>query len=73
MIFQTTNKNICSFFKEMGKYPHSIDSHEKILNHIPKEYHPYFLRGLIDGDGNFYINLENYCYQFSIASRYEQD
>jgi intein-encoded DNA endonuclease-like protein len=73
MIFQTTNKILCEFFKLLGKYPNSIESHEKVLNFIPEKYHRYFLRGLIDGDGCFYINEKNYSYQFNISSRYEQD
>ena len=37
----------------LGKYSRSSESHQKIIEFIPKEYRLYFIRGLIDGDGNF--------------------
>lgn len=44
-----------------------------IFDLIPKNYQRYFFRGIIDGDGCFYISEKNSTYQFSIASTYEQD
>ena len=73
IIFQTTNKNLCDFFIKMGKYSKSSESHEKILNHIPKEYHSHFLRGLIDGDGCFYIGNEDKHIQFSLSGNLDQN
>lgn len=66
------------FLMKMGKYPKSCESHEKILQWIPEEYHVYFLRGIIDGDGCFYANTKNvnynkHYYRFSLTGRYEQD
>ena len=55
MTFFYSDPNIISLLYNLGKYPHSSESHEKILNYIPKKYHIWFIRGLIDGDGNFYI------------------
>lgn len=69
--FKTGSQKAAEWFKKLGKYPKSIESHEKILNYIPKEYHRYFLIGLIDGDGCFYV--KDSTVQFSISSRYEQD
>lgn len=63
---------------ELGKYPNTVETHEKILKFIPKEYVVYFLRGLIDGDGCFYSGPSNNKWKnntvhFSIAGRYDQD
>jgi len=48
-------------------------SPNKILENIRKEYHKDFLRGWIDGDGCFYVNLKRKMFQFSISGTYEQD
>lgn len=66
------NKNFAQLLIQMGKYSHSIESHEKILKWIPSKYHLYFLRGLIDGDGCFYSNNLD-CTHFTISSSYNQD
>lgn len=75
MSFWYNDKNFANFLKTMGKYSHSSESHKKILEYIPSEYHVYFLRGLIDGDGCFYE--EKYkgqiLPQFSISSNFDQD
>lgn len=70
--FRYRSKEIVQFFVSLGKYAHSVESHKKILNYIPECYHIYFLRGLIDGDGNFYSGNKG-CHQFSIASSINQD
>lgn len=49
--FCACSKNKASLLEKLGKYPHSSENHKQILEYIPKEYHLYFLRGLIDGDG----------------------
>ena len=72
--FCITCAEIAEWFKSMGKYPHSSESHEKILSHIPRKLQWHFLRGLIDGDGNFYTNYTTATTtQFSISSNYTQD
>ncbi len=71
MSFCYGNKLIASKLKELGKYSNSIESHEKILNYIPEKYQNYFIRGLIDGDGCFYMN--NSHTQFSISSSLNYD
>ena len=75
MSFQTTNKELKTFFTSMGKYPNTIESHEKILKYIPEEFKLYFIRGIIDGDGCFYYNKkrETSGHQFSISARFNQD
>ncbi len=45
----------------------------KIVKNIPEQYMRYFFRGVIDGDGCFYLNKKRYTYQLTIASTYEQD
>lgn len=51
----------------------SYISADKILNLIPDNNIRYFLRGIIDGDGCFYLNKNNYQRYISICSSYEQD
>lgn len=68
----------CETLKKLGKYPNSVEGHEKILNFLPEEYVLYFLRGLIDGDGCFYSGKTNRKWKnntmhFTIGSRYDQD
>lgn len=74
MSFYVTDKEVTDLFYSLGKYPKSSESHVKILRYLNnKDLIIYFLRGLIDGDGNFYINNnEKYC-QFTLASNYNQD
>ena len=72
--FSVTDKNISSLLKTLGKYPHSCENHKKILNYLKNEdLIKYFLRGLIDGDGNFYINRKHEYAQFTLASSLNQD
>lgn len=49
------------------KIPH------KIINNIPEKYIHLFIRGIIDGDGCWYINCKHSCYQCSIASNKDYD
>lgn len=70
--FYGRNDEITEKLKNMGKYPKSVESHEKILDFIPNEYKIYFIRGLIDGDGSFYFTKTNGT-QFVISGRYEQN
>lgn len=70
--FRYKSKEIVNLFKSLGKYAHSIESHDKILSFIPELYQIYFIRGFIDGDGSFYIGSKG-CTQLSIASSVEQD
>ena len=73
MSFYYRDKNIAQILKSLGKYSNSIESHEKILQYIPEKYRNYFIRGLIDGDGNFYINTKDKYAQFTLASNVDQD
>ena len=71
MSFYYRDKNIAQILKSLGKYPNSIESHEKILNYIPEKYRNYFIRGLIDGDGCFYTDSKHV--QFSITNSINYD
>lgn len=74
MSFSVTDKNIAELLKKLGKYSHTTESHEKILKYLNDEILiKYFLRGLIDGDGNFYLNKTNKYGQFTLASNLNQD
>ena len=65
---------MASLLKSLGKYPKSSENHEKIFNYLKsKELQLFFLRGLIDGDGNFYLNEKDKYGQFTLASNLNQD
>ena len=71
----TNRVDIADQFKGLGKYPKTIESHQKIIDYIPQEYWAYFLRGYIDGDGCYYIQSKKNTFKttFSITSAYDQD
>lgn len=69
--FYYRDEHLFEFINSLGKYPNSTESHEKVLKFIPDEYLLYFLRGLIDGDGSYY--LSDKAVQFNIASSINQD
>lgn len=74
MSFHIADKKVASLLKSLGKYPKSGESHEKIFNYLnSEELQVYFLRGLIDGDGNFYLNEKDKYGQFTLASNLDQD
>ena len=74
MLFSVTDRKISELLKKLGKYSHTIESHEKVLKYLKDEILiKYFLRGLIDGDGNFYYNKSNGYAQFTLASSLNQD
>lgn len=74
MSFHITDKNVASLLKSLGKYPKSGENHEKIFNYLKiEELQLFFLRGLIDGDGNFYLNEKDKYGQFTLASNINQD
>jgi len=68
-----TSPELSEFLKRMDYANKSTVGADKILEFLPKNSHPHFFRGLIDGDGCFYFNSRNSCRQFTIASSYDQD
>ena len=73
MILSTYDKEFCTFLSENDYEYKGIKSPDKILGKIPEIYHIYFYRGIIDGDGCFYVLEKNNTAQFSICSSIEQD
>ncbi len=73
MRLEINNKTFCTFLQNHGYNNKSNISPFSILEKIPEELRKYFFRGIVDGDGCFYINKKQYLYQFSIGSTYEQD
>ena len=69
----TNNKRIYNFLMEMDFKEKSYKSADKILNIIPEKLRHYFFRGLIDGDGCFYISKNKKQKQFTISSSIGQD
>lgn len=48
-----TNVYMCGFlYEELGIQPRRTDA-SKVIKHIPKELHKYFILGLFDADGSF--------------------
>ena len=73
MYIGTSNKIICNFLLENDYRSKSFESADKILSKIPEHLQHYWFRGLIDGDGCFYISKNKHQRQFSLASSYEQN
>lgn len=72
-IFALSSVELCNIFNEYDYKLKSKLSPTKILSLIPDNLKCYFYRGLIDGDGCFYMNKKQYTYQFILVSTYEQD
>lgn len=66
-------KKLYEIFKNYDYSEKSKISPYKVMESIPKNLLHYFYRGIIDGDGCFYVNKKNYNYQFSVSSTYEQN
>lgn len=60
----------------LSKYDYdkkSLKNPQKILEVMPENFRRYFILGLIDGDGCFYISKDKKTKQFYITSNYDQD
>ncbi len=71
--FQTTNMELV---EHLSKHYYTSKNHKSacsIINTIPDELLCYWFRGLVDGDGCFYISSDKIIRQFCITSSYEQD
>jgi len=69
----SSNKILVDFLLSHGFGPHTFNSADSILSLLPDYLKKYWFRGLIDGDGCWYINKRNKAYQFSLSGSYEQD
>lgn len=67
------DKKLCMWLKTMDFLNKSLDSPTKILNFLDEKNKVAFLLGWSDGDGCFYANKKNKCYQFVMAGSFEQD
>lgn len=73
MVISTNNRPFVKFLLEHKYVSKSNETANYVLSKIPDDLKHYWFRGLIDGDGCFYINSKNSNYQLSISSSYEQD
>ena len=70
----TNNKILSSFLVSCGYGPNTFISACDILNKIPDKLKVFWFRGLIDGDGCWYINSKNnHSKQFTLSGGYNQD
>lgn len=70
---RTNNRPLSEFLISMCYGPHNTKSPDTILKKIPENLHPYFFRGLSDGDGCFYVNKNNSASTFSLYNNYKQN
>jgi len=71
-IFECTEKLVKNFLVKNDYLIKSEESPKKILSVIPNELKKYFLRGLFDGDGNFYVNKKQGLYHFYLHGSVNQ-
>ncbi len=69
----TSNKDIYNFLLNHGYGSNSKISADSILNVIPKDLHKYWFRGLICGDGCFYVDAVNKRKAFTLAGPFGQN
>ena len=67
------NKKFATFLTNLDYITKSNLSADKVLSIIPDDLKHYWFRGLVDGDGCFYIHKKRKIYQFCVASSYDQD
>lgn len=70
--FCTMNRYLHSFLKD-NDFSNKMDGMAKIYHYIPNKYRIYFLRGVIDGDGNIYVDEDLGQYSLSICSGHDQN
>lgn len=72
MTFRTSNYHLWIKLKHWGYLNRNLGA-DKIIDELPDHLLPAFLRGLFDGDGCYYVNVENSTYQFSVGGCYDQN
>lgn len=70
---QTSNRHLFDFLYQHGYGAKTNGSATAILNLIPENLRQFWFRGLIDGDGCWYINKRLSLRQFSVSSCFDQD
>lgn len=75
ILLRFSDKEFKKFLIENDYSDKSYKSPNKILSNIPEGNRKYFFRGIVDGDGCFFIKKYNgsYVRSFTISSSYEQD
>lgn len=73
MLVHTSNRPLVEHLVTCDYVSKSTASADKILSHIPDHLRHYWWRGLVDGDGCFYVQETTRLTQMTIASSYEQD
>lgn len=68
-----TDKNLVESLCEKKYHLHSNASANQAIDVFPEALKKYWFRGLVDGDGCWYINAKNHLRQFSLAGSYEQE
>lgn len=71
--FQLTNRDLVSYLIEHDYSAKNSKSACSIIDTIPEKLLCYWFRGLVDGDGCFYMSSDKISRQFCITSSYEQD
>lgn len=72
LILVTSNPELWTALKGWSYLERHVGA-EFLLKEMKDSLKPSFFRGLVDGDGCFYINQENKAYQFSLAGSYHQN
>ncbi len=71
--FQITNKDLVSYLIQHDYSAKNSKSACSIINTVPEKLLCYWFRGVVDGDGCFYMSSNRITRQFCITSSYEQD
>lgn len=69
----TSNKDLYNFLLSCDYGPNNKTSAHKILNIIPAQLHKYWFRGLICGDGCFFVDTKTKRKSFTLAGPYNQN
>lgn len=72
-IFHISDKDFKEFLYKYDFDKKSLSSPDKILEYFSSDLKIFFLRGIIDGDGNVYNNPKVGNYQLTISSGFDQD
>ncbi len=67
------NYGLSEWLSTVNFFNKSKASPVELINFIQKKFKKDFFRGWSDGDGCFYINLKNKCFQYSLAGSYNQN
>ena len=69
---EISHKDLRNYLLEHGYHPNDKNP-DKILSTLNTNLVRYWLQGYIDGDGCWYYNVDNRCYQFSCSGPHNQD